>query len=284
MTMTIRVVTDSTSDIPEATATEYGIVIVPAYVNIGEQSYLDGIELPRQEFYERLPTYSHAPTTAAPPPGAFRQTYEEVAAQGVSEILSIHVASSLSGMLNAARLGAEEVTGAQVTLFDSQQVTMGLGLLAIYAAELAAAGHSIDEIVALLEDRVKRTVILGVLDTLEYLRRSGRVNWAQFGIGTLLKIKPLLRVHLGQVEIPERIRTSKRAMERMLELATDLGPLEDLALLHTHGSEEEIRAFRAKTAFLNPEGPPPLAVELTPAIGAHVGPGALGVACVTAQG
>ncbi len=284
MTMAIRVVTDSTSDIPEATAAEYGIVVVPAYVNIGEQSYLDGIELSRQEFYERLPTYAQAPTTAAPPPGAFRQTYEEVAAQGVPEILSIHVASSLSGMLNAARLGAEEATGAQVTLFDSQQVTMGLGLLAIYAAKLAAAGHGINEIVALLEDRVKRTIILGVLDTLEYLRRSGRVNWAQFGIGTLLRIKPLLRVHLGQVEIPERIRTSKRAMERMLELATDLGPLEDLALLHTHGSEEEIGAFRDKTTFLNPEGLLPLAVELTPAIGAHVGPGALGIACVMAQG
>ena len=283
MSMTIGVVTDSTCDIPADTAAEHGIVVVPAYVNIGQESYLDGIELTRQEFYERLPTYAQAPTTAAPPPGAFKRAYEQLAAQGVTEILSIHVASSLSGMLNAARLGAEETTDVQVTLFDSQQLTMGLGLLAISAAKQVAAGRSMKEVITFLEERVERTYILGVLDTLEYLRRSGRVSWAQFGIGTLLRIKPLLHVHMGQVEMPERVRTSKRAMARLLELAAALGPLEDLALLHTHGSEEEIRAFREKTSFLNPEGPPPLAVELTPAIGAHLGPGGLGIACVAAR-
>jgi DegV family protein with EDD domain len=282
--MTIRIVTDSTSDIPAETAVEYGIVVVPAYVNIGDRSYLDGIELTRQEFYERQPAYTQAVTTAAPPPRAFEDAYQDLAAQGAKEILSIHVAASLSGMLNAARLGAEGASGIQVTLFDSQQVTMGLGLLAIHAAKQAAAGRKMNEIVASLNQRVRRTYILGVLETLEYLRRSGRVNWAQFGIGTLLRIKPLLHVYMGQVDIPERIRTSKRAMARMLELAKDLGPLEDMALLHTHGSDEEIHAFRELTSSLNPEGPQPLAVELTPAIGAHVGPGGLGIACVTAQG
>jgi len=283
MTMNIGIVTDSTCDIPSETAAEYGIVVVPAYVNIGEDSYLDGVELSRAEFYERLPSYSRPPTTAAPPPGAFKNAYEQLAGQGITEILSIHVASSLSGMLNAARLGAQDATGVKVTLFDSQQLTMGLGLLAISAAKQAAAGSTMSEIVAFLDERVKRTYILGVLDTLEYLRRSGRVNWAQFGIGTLLRIKPLLHVYMGQVEMPERVRTSKRAMERLLELATDLGPLESLALLHTHGSVEQINAFREKTTFLNPEGPPPMAVELTPAIGAHLGPGGLGLACVTAR-
>ncbi|HSG18990.1 MAG TPA: DegV family protein [Anaerolineae bacterium] len=282
MSDNIGIVTDSTCDIPLETAAELGIVVVPAYVNIGEESYLDGVELTRQEFYEQLPTYTRPPTTAAPPPGAFTGAYEQLAGQGLTEILSIHVASSLSGMLNAARLGAQDAPGVKVTLFDSQQLTMGLGLLTILAAKEAAAGRTMDEIIAFLDERVKRTYILGVLDTLEYLRRSGRVNWAQFGIGTLLRIKPLLHVHMGQVEMPERVRTSKRAMARLLELANGLGPLEDLALLHTHGSEEEIRAFREKTAFLNPEGPPPLAVELTPAIGAHLGPGGLGIACITA--
>jgi DegV family protein with EDD domain len=281
--MSIGIVTDSTCDIPSETAAEYGIVVVPAYVNIGEDSYLDGVELSRAEFYERLPSYSRPPTTAAPPPGAFQNAYEQLAGRGVAEILSIHVASSLSGMLNAARLGAQGVTGAKVTLFDSQQLTMGLGLLALAAARQAAAGATMSEIVAFLDERVKRTYILGVLDTLEYLRRSGRVNWAQFGIGTLLRIKPLLYVYMGQVEMPERVRTSKRAMERFMELARDLGPLEDLALLHTHATDEEIDAFRQKTAFLNPDGPPPMAVELTPAIGAHLGPGGLGIACVTAR-
>ena len=141
--------------------------------------------------------------------------------RGFKEILSIHVASTLSGMLNAARLGAQDAAGVKVTLFDSQQLTMGLGLLAISAAKEAAAGRTMTEIIALLDERVKRTYILGVLDTLEYLRRSGRVNWAQFGIGTLLRIKPLLHVHMGQVAMPERVRTSKRALARLLELATD---------------------------------------------------------------
>lgn len=281
--MTIGIVTDSTSDIPHETAAEYGIVVVPAYVNIGDESYLDGVELTRQEFYEQLPSYVQPPTTSAPPPGAFRSAYEGLAKRGVTQILSIHVASTLSGMLNAARLGAQDVTNVDVTLFDSQQLTMGLGLLTISAAKEAAAGRTMEEIVAFLDERVHRTYILGVLDTLEYLRRSGRVNWAQFGIGTLLRIKPLLHVHMGQVEMPERVRTSKRALERLMELASNLGRLEDLALLHTHASDEEIRAFREKTAFLNPAGPPPLAVELTPAIGAHLGPGGLGIACVTAR-
>ncbi len=281
--MAIGIVTDSTSDIPQETAAEYGVVVVPAYVNIGDESYLDGVELTREEFYERLPSYAQPPTTSAPPPGAFSSAYEALAKQGVTQILSIHVASTLSGMLNAARLGAQDVKNVEVTLFDSQQLTMALGLLAISAAKEAAAGRTMAEIVAFLDERVHRTYILGVLDTLEYLRRSGRVNWAQFGIGTLLRIKPLLHVHMGQVEIPERVRTSKRALERLLELAANLGKLEDLALLHTHASDEEIRAFRERTAFLNPEGPPPLAVELTPAIGAHLGPGGLGIACVTAR-
>lgn len=283
MSNTIRIVTDSTSDIPPSTAAEHDIVVVPAYVNIGEESYLDGIELTRHDFYERLPSYSQVPTTAAPPPGAFKQTYEELAVQGVTEILSIHVASSLSGMLNAARVGAEGARGVEVTLFDSQQLTMGLGLLAISAAKQAANGKTIAEIVAFLKERVKRTYLLGVLDTLEYLRRGGRVNWAQFGIGTLLRIKPLFFVHMGQVDMPERVRTSKQAVARMLQLAADLAPLEDLALLHSHASETEIAAFREKTSFLHPEGPPPLAVELTPALGVHIGPGAIGIACVSAH-
>jgi DegV family protein with EDD domain len=281
--MSIGIVTDSTCDIPPETAAELGIVVVPAYVNIGEESYLDGVELSRADFYECLPSYSSPPTTAAPPPGAFTSAYDQLADQGVTEILSIHVASSLSGMLNAARLGAQDATGVQVTLFDSQQLTMGLGLLAISAAKQAAAGNTMAEIVALLDDLVTRTYILGVLDTLTYLRRSGRVNWAQFGIGTLLRIKPLLHVYMGQVEMPERVRTSKRAIQRLLELAADLGPLQQLALLHTYATEEELRAFREKTAFLNPVGPPPSAVELTPALGAHLGPGGLGLACITAQ-
>ena len=279
--MTIRIVTDSTSDIPPEAAAKYGIVVVPAYVNIGGESYLDGIELSRREFYQKLPDYPSPPTTAAPSPGAFTETYNRLAEEGATQILSIHVASTLSGILNAARLGAEATDAVEVTGFDSQQLTMGLGLQAITAAEAAAAGHSVAEIVALLSERVKRTYVMAFLDTLEYLRRSGRVSWAQFGIGTLLRIKPILKVHLGTVEMLERVRTSKRALNRFLEIVTELEPLESMAILHTHATQEEIEAFRQQIQFLVPNGLTPLAVELTPALGAHLGPGGFGIACVT---
>ena len=279
--MTIRIVTDSTSDIPPETAAEYGITVVPVYVNIGDVSYLDGIELSRTEFYQNLPDYPSPPTTAAPAPGSFTETYNRLAEEGATHVLSVHLASTLSGMLNAARLGSEATDAVQVTLFDSQQLTMGLGLQALTAAEAAVAGCSVTEIVDLLTERVKRTYVLGLLDTLEYLRRSGRVNWAQFGIGTLLRIKPILQVHLGKVEMLERIRTSKRALGRFLELAADLEPMEKLALLYINATQKEIETFRQQTQFLVPQGTTPLAVELTPAIGAHIGPGGLGIACVT---
>ncbi len=279
--MTIRIVTDSTSDIPSDIAAQYGITVVPAYVNIGGESYLDGVELSRREFYERLPAYPSPPTTAAPAPGAFTEVFNKLASEGASQILSIHVASTLSSILNAARIGSEATEAVKVTLFDSQQLTMGLGLQAITAAEAVAAGKSMSEIINILAERVKRTYVIGLLDTLEYLRRSGRVSWAQFGIGTLLRIKPLLKVYMGNVEMVEMVRTSKRALSRFLELVTELGPLENVALLHTHASQEQLDVFRQQTQFLIPEGLTPLAVELTPAIGAHLGPGGLGIACVT---
>ncbi len=279
--MTIRIVTDSVCDIPKATSEAYGITVVPAYVNIGNESYLDGIDLSRRQFYEGLPHYSSAPTTAAPAPGAFTEAYDRLAAEGASQILSIHVSSSLSGILNAARLGSEATDSVEVQLFDSQQLTMGLGLLAITAAEGAIAGQKMNEIVAALNKRVERTYVIGLLDTLEYLRRGGRVNWATFGLGTLLHIKPLLRVHKGEVKMLEKVRTSKRALIRFLELAGELGPLENIALLHTHVSQQRIQEFQQQTRFLVPEGLEPLIVELTPALGAHLGPDGLGIACIT---
>ena len=281
--MSIRIVSDSTCDIPEQTAAAYGIAVIPAYVNIGDESYLDGVELPRSTFYEMLPGLQSPPTTAAPAPGAFTEIYNRLADEGATEILSIHVAGSLSAMLNAARVGADATDAVKVTLFDSQQVTMGLGLQAISAAEDAAAGRTMDEIVARLETRVRRTYVLGVLDTLEYLRRSGRVNWAQFGIGTVLRIMPVIRVHLGVIDMADKVRSSKRAMQRFLELAGELGPLETASLLYIGADDEELKSFREQTESLIPAGQTPLEVELTPALGAHVGPGALGIACITAN-
>ena len=282
--MTIRIVTDSTSDIPQEMADEYGIVVIPAYVNLAGRSYLDGVELSRQEFYQQLPDLESPPSTAVPAPGVFTDAYNQLADSGATEVLSIHLSSTLSGMLNAARLGAEATDALKVTLFDSRQLTMGLGLQVISAATEIAAGRSMSQILTSLNDLVERTFVIGLLDTLEYLRRSGRVNWAQFGIGTLLKIKPLVRVHMGNVEILERVRTSRRALSRFLEVVAELGDLERIALLHTHVTDEQLSAFRQMTQFLVPKGEIPLAVDLTPALGVHIGPKGLGIACIVKNG
>jgi DegV family protein with EDD domain len=280
--MTIRIVTDSTCDIPPETAAAHGIVVVPAYINIGDRSYLDGVELSRRDFYAQLPGLAQQPTTAAPSSGAFCHAYEALAAEGATAILSIHVASKLSGVLNAARLGAEESSGVPIQLFDSEQVSMGLGLLAITAADMARAGATMSQIVAALHERLPRTHVYAVLDTLEYVRRSGRVGWTQFGLGTVLRIKPLVHVYAGEVQMLERIRTHKRAVDRLLELVAELGPLEKIALLHIC-SPEGGEALRQQARHLFPPQTEPLAVEVGPAIGSHVGPGGLGIACIAGQ-
>ena len=280
--MSIRIVTDSTCDLPSETAAKYGIVVVPAFVNIGDESYLDGVELSREDFYKGLPEYKIHPTTAAPAPGAFTEAYNQLSKVGAKEILSIHIAGNLSGILNAARIGAEAVRDVKITTIDSQQLTMGLGLLAITAAKAAADGRTVSEIVRLIESQIPRTFVFGLLDTLEYLRRSGRVGWAEFSIGTLLNIKPMVRVYMGEVEVLERVRTTRRALARMIELAADLGQLEQIALLHIRGNGR-LNDFKQQSRPLFIDNEMPLTVELTPALGAHIGPGGLGIACVTAS-
>ena len=169
----------------------------------------------------------------------------------------------------------------RVHLFDSRQLSMGLGLLVLTAAEAAAAGRSAAEIVTMLEKRVRQTHVVAVLDTLEFLRRSGRVNWTEFSLGTLLKIKPLITVFDGEAKSAARVRTFRRAVDQLITVVEDFGHLERLALLHTN-APAEAHALRDRLKHLFPGGDTPEIVEVTPAIGAHIGPGAVGVACVVA--
>jgi DegV family protein with EDD domain len=278
--MTIRIVTDSTCDLPEAIITEYGITVVPLYINFGDQSYLDGVELSRQEFYKRLPDCDPLPTTAVPGPEVFRQTYERLADEGASEVLSIHISISLSAIVDVARLGAKETDAVPVTVLDSRQLSLGTGFLVLAAAKAAAEGHSIDEIIPLLEEQISRSHVFAALDTLEFLRRSGRMNWAMASLGTVLQIKPLLKMYDGN-PTAERVRTRNRATKRLISLLSDLVPLEKVALVHTHAADRA-EALRQQVQHLLPEGEIP-SVDITPVIGAHIGPGAAGFACVAAR-
>jgi DegV family protein with EDD domain len=278
--MTIRIVTDSTCDLPEDIIAAYGISVVPLYINFGDQGYLDGIELSRKEFYTRLPDANPLPTTATPSPQKFAQVYEKLAAEGATEILSIHISISLSATVDQARLGAQETQAVPVTVLDSGQLSLGMGRMVLTAAKAAAAGLSKDVIISLVKDQGARTHVFAALDTLEFLRRSGRMHWAVAGLGSLLQIKPLLKMHNGTPE-SERVRTRECAIKRVIELVEEVGPLEELALVHTH-APEEAETLRQRSAHLFPAGRAPLFAEVTPVIGTHIGPGAVGFACVSA--
>ena len=188
------------------------------------------------------------------------------------------VSTNLSGMYNVARLGAQDVPELEIHVVDSEQVTMGLGWMVIAAAQAAATGQSVQEILDLVERMKPRVHVYAMLDTLEYLRRSGRVSWARAKAAHILRIKPIVEVLLGKVRDVGRVRTRHRAVEQLIEHTRALGPLERLAILHTYAPEVE--SLRSRLADLSPSRL--LTVAVTTIIGAHVGPRGLGVAAVTA--
>ncbi|HSR32655.1 MAG TPA: DegV family protein [Anaerolineae bacterium] len=285
--MAIRIVTDSNCDLPEVIIQEYGVTVVPMYINIGTDSYLDGVTMSRREFYEGLPHFHSHPMTSVPGPGTFVEIFDELAGEGATEILCIHISGSLSAMVNSARLAAEEWDRLPVTVFDSGNLTLGTGLQVVAAARAAAKGLSMAEILALLEDQASRTYCFAVLDTVEFLLRSGRLTRFQYGLASVLQIKPLLKMHGGEPEM-ERVRTSNGATKRLMELTEGLGLLEELALVHTHAVEraealgqQAHSLFPAISALL--EGKAPLSAEVTPVIGTHIGPGAVGFVAIQAR-
>jgi DegV family protein with EDD domain len=278
--MPIKIVTDSTSDVPTAAAEQFGICVVPCYINIENESYLDGLELSRTEFYEKLPTYPSQPKTASPNAKAFEAAYRQAVEEGASHIISIHVSGAWSSVVDTARMAAESVRSVPVDVVDSGSVTLGLGFQAIAAARAAAAGKSAGEIVAMLKERAQRTILFAGLDTVEYLRRSGRASRIQAGLSAFLHIFPVLRVYQGEVEM-ERIRTHARVFERLVELAQAWSPLEELAVIHTN-CLEKAESVRARIRNLMPAEKIWVS-EATPAIGTHVGPNAVGLVCVQAR-
>jgi DegV family protein with EDD domain len=279
-TMSIRIVTDSNCDLHEGIIAEYDIAVVPMYINIGAESYLDGVTMSRQEFYEGLPNFDVHPMTSAPGPGTFIEVFERLAAEGATAILCIHMSSSLSAVANSAHLAAEEWDKLPVTVFDSGNLTLGTGLQVVAAAKAIAEGQPLEEIVAMLEDQAARTYCFAVLDTVEFLRRSGRLTRFQSGLASLLQIKPILKMHAGEPEM-ERVRTNNGAMQRLLELTEELGPLEELALVHTHAPERAESLHRQARALF-PVGKTPLSAEVTPVIGVHIGPRAVGFVAIQA--
>jgi len=279
--MSLRIVTDSTCDLPEEIIKEYGITVVLLYINIGDDGYLDGVDITRQEFYEGLAGYDPLPTTAAPGIDSLRRVYDQLAKEGATQVLSIHISSSLSATVEVARAAARETVSVPVTVMDSQQLSLGTGFLVLAAAKAAAEGLPIDEIIFMLEEQTARTYVIAALDTLEYLKRSGRMNAVVARFGSMLQIKPLLIMHAGE-PTAERVRTRGRAISRLIQFVSELGPLEQLALVHTNAPQDAQDLYR-KAMHLFPGHGEPLSVDVTPVLGANIGPGVVGFACVTAK-
>jgi DegV family protein with EDD domain len=205
--------------------------------------------------------------------------YNTFADEGATHVFSIHISVALSAVVDMARTAARDTTSVPVTVLDGQQLSLGTGFLVETAAKLAEAGHSVADILSALTDQIRRTRVFAALDTLEFLKRSGRMNRFLAGIGSLLQLKPILTMREGQPG-SEKVRTRERALQRVIEMLREAGALERVAIVHTH-APDGIAELRARAAALLPEGDI-LTMDITPVIGAHIGPGAAGFAVISA--
>lgn len=279
--MTIKIVTDSTCDLPREVIEKYDITVVPAYINFTDGSYLDGVDITRKEFYEKLPNYEIPPTTSAPAIGTFAKAYQKLLATGASHIISIHISSALSGIYNVAVLAAESMENLVVNTFDPGNLSLGTGLVVEAAAKMAEAGKSIEEILSKLKDIAERTYTFAALDTLKFLQRSGRISRLKAGFGSLLQIKPILKMNSGKVNM-DAARTSKGAFNHLLNTLKSLGPVESIALVHTN-APERAEQLREQAKSIIDKVIDAYSMEVTPVIGSHIGPGAVGFVVVKAS-
>ena len=273
--MKIAIVTDSTSDLSEEIAKQYGITIVPLNVHFGLETYQDGITIKSDEFYERLISGSELPTTSAPSPGLFTQTYEKLS-ESHDGIISIHVSSKLSATFSAALEGSNGIK-IPVQVIDSETSSAALSLIVIGVAEAVKSNINMDKAKSISESLIKRTKIFFTLDTLEYLIKGGRIGKALGLIGSLLKMKPILGVDEGEVISVEKIRSKKKAYERMHELAVEHeGYLQGATIYSTDDSQSKILAESLKSICESDI----LSLRLGPVVGTYGGPDVVGFAVV----
>jgi len=262
-------------------ASHLDITVIPCNVHFGKETYLDGVNLTRQQFYEKLAVATELPTTSAPGIGVFAETYRRLL-ETADGVVAIHVASALSAVYNAARLGAEKLDQTRIAVLDSKTVSMGLGWLAVLAARAAREGLNLDQVVERVQDATPRTRLVAAINTMTYLWHSGRVHWGTAFLGTLLDIKPIVEAREGIVRAIARVRTRKKALAHLRQLLEEMGPVQELAVLHTQ--EPELAGqFADDIADLFPRERMAI-VEVGTIVGTHVGPGGIGVACVLAGG
>jgi len=275
----LRIVTDSTADLPAEIREALRIEMVPLTVHFGAESYKDVVEMGSEAFWRKLASSPHHPRTAQPSPGDFLKVYRSLAAQG-DEILSIHISGKLSGTIASAQVAAQMLPDAQITLLDTRSASLGLGLVALEAARLAEQGRSASEMLPHLEAICSRMNVLFTLDTLEFLQRNGRIGKARALLGSLLEVKPILHIDPEGVVAPlDKVRGKSRTLPRTLELLQQRVPRGSrvkMAVLHTQAPEQAAEWLAAAREIYQVEEA--LIAPIGSVIATHVGPGAIGFA------
>ena len=274
--MRVKVVTDSTADLPPQLAKELGITVVPVYVRFGDDVYRDRVDISEDEFYQRLLHDPIHPSTTQPSPQDFVDVYKDLA-QGADGIISIHVTSKLSGTYNSALRGKELVEKeCPIEVIDSQVVTMGLGQLAIVANTIAESGKSLQQVVEEVRQMIPSIHLLGLLDTLKYLTLGGRIGKVQALLGSVLSVKPMLTIKDGELIPAGQVRSRTKGIDRLFDFVQNAVDIQDVAIVY-NTTPDEAQALVGRMGSIFPKEQIRLA-RLGPALGVHAGPGILFVA------
>ena len=278
--MTIRIVTDSSCDLPQQVADALGISIVPLSIRFGDDEYIDRTTITADEFWAKCAASAELPQTAAPSPGQFEEVYRRLKSEGATGIVVIALSSSLSFTLQSADLAAKAVAGdIDVRIVDSRNASLGVGLTAVDCAERAKAGDSIDQIVAMAERLVPRTHVFGALDTLENLKKGGRIGGAKAMLASALSIKPLIEVRDGLVEEAGKQRTRGKALNSLLETLKNAGRVERLGVLHAQCADIDDFVAKVREVYSGEI----MVGDIGAVIGTHAGQGTIGIAFRTAE-
>jgi DegV family protein with EDD domain len=275
--MPVRIVTDSACDLPQPACDELGIEVVPLSIRFGEREYVDRKELSVDAFWRELEHASVLPETAAPSVGAFEETFRSLSDGGADGIVCINLSSSLSATMQSAQVAAKAIDGkTPIEIIDSKSASMGIGNLVLYAARRARDGASVDEIVREVEDRRARQHLFATLDTLEYLRKGGRIGGAKALLGSMLSIKPIITVDDGAVEEAGKVRTRSKAIKAIADHVPD-GKVEAISVLHSGAPDLD-----DLLAMIEPKvGDAEVVVgTIGPVVGVHTGPRTVGVSFI----